>query len=244
MEPELWAAPMKWPVFSASNSLLALKLKRQGIIPRTLIDVGANIGQFSSACAMLYPGVSIIAFEPVPECYGKLTRIQRRYRSFLARQMALGASKEITSFYQNSYSHSSSLLPLTETHREAFPHACDTERIQVRCSTLDDEIDPVQIVEPVLLKIDVQGAEEAVLKGGKRTLNRVRWILVESSFKPLYEGERVFEEINSLLLSQGFVFRRPVAVLPDARTGEILQMDALFEKQRTDEPNGGLDTAK
>lgn len=229
LEAELWPAPFRWPVFSVTSSVMVLKLKRQGIVPGTVLDVGANVGQFSTACAEMFPGVRIVAFEPLPECFARLSRIAARHPNFSARRMALGDRPQAAaSFHRNRHSHSSSMLPLAEAHLRSFPEAAVAEIVQVPCSTLDDEIDLARLVPPALLKIDVQGYEEAVLRGGGRTLAGVSWILLETSFKPLYSGERVFAEIAELLGRHGFVFRRPVATLPDPASGEVLQMDALF----------------
>ena len=46
----------------------------------------------------------------------------------------------------------------------------------------------------------------------------------------MYEGEKVFTEILALMQSFGFRFLRPIDWLEYPRTGEILQMDALFAR--------------
>jgi FkbM family methyltransferase len=43
-------------------------LKQQGIHPQTIIDVGANVGQFTIAAAKLFPKLQIHSFEPLPAC--------------------------------------------------------------------------------------------------------------------------------------------------------------------------------
>ena len=45
-----------------------------------------------------------------------------------------------------------------------------------------------------MLKIDTQGYELEVLKGAARTLDRIDYILVETSFVPLYEGQANFRD--------------------------------------------------
>ena len=81
-----------------------------------------------------------------------------------------------------------------------------------------------------MLKLDVQGYEPQVLEGATETLKRVNYVLLEASFRPLYEGEGVFMEIARVMEGRGFDFLRPVDWLIDPRNGEILQMDALFVK--------------
>lgn len=47
----------------------------------------------------------------------------------------------------------------------------------------------------------------------------------------MYEGEVSFMELAQIMEGHGFSFERPVGWLPDPRTGEILQMDALFVRE-------------
>jgi len=66
------------------------------------------------------------------------------------------------------------------------------------------------------------------LRGGLKTLQRVDYVILEASFKPMYEGEMLFMNIVRLMEEYGFHFLRPVGWLSHPKTGEILQTDALF----------------
>ena len=85
---------------------------------------------------------------------------------------------------------------------------------------------------PVLLKLDVQGYEATTLRGGLETLKRLDYVILEASFKPMYEGEMLFMDIVHLMASYGFHFLRPVGWLSHPETDEFLQMDALFNRRR------------
>ena len=54
--------------------------------------------------------------------------------------------------------------------------------------------------------------------------------MLEASFKPMYHGEMLFMEIVRLMEGYGFSFLRPVGLLHDPHSGEIIQMDALFRR--------------
>jgi hypothetical protein len=69
-----------------------------------------------------------------------------------------------------------------------------------------------------------------VITGASVFLKRVRWVLMEVSFSKLYEGERDFETIVVLLKKHGFRFVRPMNFHISPKTGEIIEMDALFER--------------
>ena len=94
--------------------------------------------------------------------------------------------------------------------------------------TLDNITADLPIID--LVKIDVQGAEHLVLAGAVETLAKSALIWTEVSFKPLYEGSCVFEEIYKTLDMAGF---RMVSLDPGFRSadGELVQADALFQKR-------------
>ena len=131
----------------------------------------------------------------------------------------------------NAHRQSSSILKLGVTHREAFPFAKEDGTRNVKLVRLDTLFKGRQFERPTLLKLDVQGYEPAAMRGAAGILDQIDYVLMETSFRPLYEGEKVFTEILPLMESFGFRFLRPVDWLQDPRSGEILQMDALFAKQ-------------
>lgn len=83
----------------------------------------------------------------------------------------------------------------------------------------------------VLLKLDVQGYEPQTLRGGVETLGRIDYVVMEVSFKPMYEGEMLFMDVARMMEERGFRFERPVGWLEAPGNGEILQMDALFVRK-------------
>jgi len=230
--PAAWVPIVSWPVFSLTSFAMISDLVKQGVVPRTVIDVGANIGQFAVASANLFPHVIVHSFEPNPDCVAQLKDHVRSLNNILINPFALGDMGGQTSFHVNSHSHSSSILRLAEKHQDAFPHAREMCAIQVEVSTLDTVFANVDLNPPILLKLDVQGYESKVLQGGSDFLKRVDYVVLEASFKPMYVGEMLFMEIAHLMERYGFIFLRPVSWLPDPYTGEIIQMDALFQRKR------------
>jgi FkbM family methyltransferase len=229
--PSAWYALLSWPKYSLTSHRMILCLMRQGISPNTVIDVGANVGQFTVACKKIFPDASVHSFEPLPDCAVKLKQNVATLRGVRVYQIALGERSGEAVFHVNSHRHSSSVLALGERHRRAFPHAREMRTINVSLSTLDLEMKSIALEGPVLLKLDVQGYEPQVLEGATETLKRVDYVILEASFCPMYEGEKTFMEIARWMEERGFEFLRPIAWLDDPRTGEVLQVDALFARR-------------
>lgn len=221
-------ALLTWGKFSITSYQMISGMVKQGINPKTVIDIGANVGQFAIASANLFKDAQIYAFEPVPDTNRQLCQNIAKSPNIKSYAIALGNEEGEVVFNVNSHSHSSSILPLAAAHTEAFPDAKEVQKITVKVTTLDRVFADIKFTSPTLLKIDAQGYEGNILKGATETLKRVDMVLLEGSFKQMYEGEMLFSDILNLMAEKGFRFSRPVGWLSDPRTDEVLQMDALF----------------
>lgn len=230
-DPRAFWALATWPKFSVTSFKMVSSLIRQHILVNTVIDVGANVGQFAVAAAKLFPSAQVYSFEPLPECVAALERNVRSLGNVSVYPVALGEREGEDVFHVNSYTLSSSFLPLAEGHRSAFPTAVEVKVIRARVRTLDSVFEGRVLTPPVLLKLDVQGYEGTMLRGSVKTLGRVDYVVMEASLKPMYEGELLFTELLNLMDSHGFRFLRPVGCLTHPRTGEVLQVDGLFERK-------------
>ena len=100
--------------------------------------------------------------------------------------------------------------------------------LTVQMKTLDDYIGGLEFKPKVLLKLDVQGYENRVLRGGVQILKWVDYLLVEVSFRPLYDGQASFNEIYEFLVEAGFSYAGNLDQLLSPLNNSILQADALF----------------
>lgn len=199
---------------------------------RTVIDVGAYIGAYALAIRHMLPGARIYAFEPQPENYQKLLQNLPSPQHLRAFCTALGEQRGETSFWQSEFSPSSSVLPMADLHKQTFPQTAGGRQVTLPIAPLDDFLDEMELTPPVLLKLDVQGYEEKVLLGAKRLLPLVDYVLTEVSFRPLYEGQASFDQLNGLLRASGFTYAGNFETLVSPFDGSILQADALFVRQK------------
>jgi len=198
----------------------------------TIIDIGANTGPFSFAMRLLSPESQIFAFEPLSHCYAKLVKNLDPMGKFTAFQTAIGDKQVEVEMWQSEFSESSSLLPMGDLHKQAFPHTADAQLVNVPLAPLDDYLDKIEFNPPVLLKIDVQGYEDKVIRGASKTLKHVDWIITELSFRTLYEGQPLFAEMYQLITSYGFRYAGNFDVLISPTDGSILQMDGMFYREK------------
>jgi hypothetical protein len=123
----------------------------------------------------------------------------------------------------------SSLLSTTDVMLETLPSAASTEELEVRVSTVDEQVhDRLRETDRPFLKIDTQGTELSVLRGAEATLPHAVGVLVELSFVELYEGQALFAEIVDWLAARNFLLLAMAPAFSDRRTGQLLQVDGLF----------------
>jgi FkbM family methyltransferase len=194
----------------------------------TVLDIGANKGQFSSAAHQLFPEARIYAFEPLPSDYRLLVERFVEVPKFQAFNVALGEESGHLSFHQNESSPSSSALRITGLHNAKFPGTAVSKTIEVRMEPLDSFLPQLDLCERVLVKIDVQGFEDRVIRGGRRVIESADCVLVETMFASLYESQATFADVFALLSDSGFRFAGMLEQHVDRQTKEVLFGDAVF----------------
>jgi FkbM family methyltransferase len=194
----------------------------------TVLDVGANVGQFASQIHKTLPQAKIYSFEPLSGCYAQLLCNMKQASGFQAFNHALGDSNGRSQIYRNDFSASSSLLPMEELHKRAFPFTANAKQEMIEIRRLDDVAPQLEMVDNILVKIDVQGTEDKVIQGGAGVLARASILIVETSFKPLYQGQPLFATIYDLLRGMDFVYMGTEDIMRDPRNGRVLQCDSLF----------------
>ena len=198
------------------------------LAPATVIDVGANKGQFALAARRALPDATLHAFEVLP---GPLATLRRNFdgdASFTAHALALSDAAGEATFHVASREDSSSLLGVGAAQEAVFD-VREASAIRVPTARLDGLGLVEACVAPVLLKLDVQGAELQVLRGAEAVLDRLSHIYAECSYVELYQGQALFPEVRAWLEARDFVFRSAFNTHHDPKLGPV-QADMLFQR--------------
>jgi FkbM family methyltransferase len=206
-----------------------LQSKRIG----TVLDVGANVGQFARLAHAVWPSAAIHSFEPLPDCFELLRRAFSPGADFHPWNLGLGDENGTLKIERCGHSPSSSFLPMTQAHREAFPESAGGGDSQVKVSVrqLDDIVSQIDVRGSLLIKVDVQGYELHVIRGGRQTFGRANVVLIETSYLPLYVGQPLFAEVYDEMRLLGFEFRGNLHQMLHPVDGRIVQADSLFERR-------------
>lgn len=201
----------------------------QGFEFKTILDIGANTGQFARQFRTLFPQAMMYSFEPLPACFEALESAFAADENFQAFNLALGDRNGRLEMIPNAYSPTSSFLPMRSVCKANFPIVTEEPALEVAMVRLDD-LDGLSLRNPLLIKIDVQGFEDRVLVGGPRTIRQADMLIVEMSFVALYEGSLLFDDMHARLRQLGFEYRGNFETIHSMTTGEVLQIDAIYRR--------------
>ena len=218
MRPQYWPALLRKVAPTVEHQVALSRFQFA-----TVIDVGANKGQFAYFASRQWPNAVLHCFEPLSGPRRKLQALLGTRAEYHA--CALGAQAGVAEMHVASREDSSSLLPLAERQKQLFKMD-EVGRIEVPVKRLDDVV-ASKLARPALLKIDVQGFEHEVLEGASATLAQVDVVYIEASFAELYSGQKLAPDIASFLVAAGF---RQAGSYNEARddAGKLVQADLLF----------------
>ena len=194
----------------------------------TVLDVGANEGQFVRPARILFPQASILAFEPNSRLTKSLQDILPPGTGAVC-QIACGREAGTMPLHLMKFSPASSLLQPTALRIPDFPAAETEETIAVKVDRLDSIVKGHELARKLyLLKIDVQGFELEVLQGAVLILPDVAAIVCEVNAVPFYEGQAGFEDIYAFLRKHNFKLVDIGAPIRHGHSGEVLYCDVAF----------------
>lgn len=197
----------------------------------TVLDVGANEGQFVKVARVLFPDARILAFEPNPHLARSLEGLLSASGTGALLPVACGRERGVLPLYLTKFSPSASLLQPTELHIPDYPAAEVGETIQVKVERLDEVVRASEVARgPYLLKLDVQGFELEVLHGATGILPDVAVVLCEVNAESFYTGQAGFEQIYLFLREHGFKLVDIGEPIRARATGEVLYFDVAFLK--------------
>jgi FkbM family methyltransferase len=198
------------------------RLRAVGFRPKCIVDVGAFVGDWTLLSRQFFPEARVIMVEPQPDRAATLRALAARLPDvrFVPTLLGAAAAPAVT-FFQNETA--SSVLPEADNPSAASP-------LTLPMSTLDAVVAESGFGPPDFIKLDVQGYELEVLRGGPAALAAAEVVLMEVNLIPINTGAPLLADTVAFMADRGFRAydvctwtRRPL-------DGALWQTDMLFAR--------------
>jgi FkbM family methyltransferase len=185
-------------------------------------DIGANVGYMSIEMLQQLPASRAVLFEPQP----KLVQV-------IQKSIALNHLQQRAQLLPIALSDSSGSAALNLFANDGHASLSDgnpgQRQITVKMMTLDEAGLAYNLPPPDLIKIDVEGHELSVLRGGAQLLRSARpCICFECSSQSQYAAIRgMLAEMGDYIFIKAFGSYRPVQVMPEVVDFSTAKLDFL-----------------
>jgi len=147
-----------------------------------------------------------IGFEPVAAEFEKLRHKTTEHTRYFPYFVGDGTTR---AFHECSFSATSSLFEPNTALLAKFQNLEELVRAVKTYPVETKRLDDIpEVTGTDFLKVDVQGAELLVFRGGERMLNDVLVVQTEVEFVPLYKDQPLFAEVDMFLRGRGLQFHR------------------------------------
>jgi FkbM family methyltransferase len=183
--------------------------------PSLVFDIGAYEGAFSDACRQHFPGVPCWAFEPnLAKRAALVGKADRVFTDVLA-----DAPADVTYW--------ESTLPEQSGNSILKEHTNVTFRPTARRATDIDSLVAGRV--PDLVKLDTQGSELAIFRGGRKSICQAEVVITEAHIKRYNEGAPLFHELLAFMDAEGFAM---IDIADALRVqGILIQSNVMFLKR-------------
>lgn len=220
--------PMLTPVELGYFQNLAAAARR---VPAQLavVDVGASDGFFTAALARFYTPKRAICYEPLPEGWPPPVTGHLRF-PIEFRHAAVGAEPGTVELRRYATTGLASTLPLAADYQYVFDTTI-REVVTRPVVTLAEDLAPLlPELRPLLLKLDTQGSELAVLTGAAELLtpDTVPVITLETMARTKYVGQARLAELIGFLEARGYQVYDIGRGYREPATGQHSEYDVTF----------------
>ena len=197
--------------------------KRKGFNPKTILDIGAHTGQFYKWAKNVWPDAFIWMIE-ANECHTSTLSNLTNHNNDKYTIATMGdVEREVNLYTRTDKPHTEGASYYKESAYWDIPQL--VMKIPKTLQTLDTIFTEDSQFD--LIKMDTQGSEVDIIKGGKNLCKKSKYILLEVSLTKLNEGAPTYEETMSFMEEYGFEQTMSIGEHYDG--DKIIQKDIIFK---------------
>lgn len=187
--------------------------------PKSILDIGANVGQFYNECKSIFTDSYYYLIEGNLKCEESLKQLNVDYSmSLLSDEI-----KEVD-FYTRIHEERCTGNSIYREKTSFFDD--DQILLEKRLTSTLNDILPNKTFD--LIKIDVQGSELDIINGGIQLIKNSKMVILEVSLVEYNEGSPTKEKVYQKMIELGFKSVENLGIINHPLTYELIQQDVLF----------------
>ena len=199
-------------------------LKTLGFKPRTILDIGAHNGEWLTEVHEEWPSSKYFAIEASPDLEEDLKKINW-LKGYEIALLGERVKRKVPYFLgPGKYTTGNSI------YKEQSRYFEGAKVRHFSMTTLDAVVIKNRLAKIDFIKIDTQGSELSIIKGGEKTVSEAEFILLELQNLECNLGAPFAPKVISEMDKRGFCIFDILKAYP-LNTGETAQLDVLFAKK-------------
>jgi FkbM family methyltransferase len=201
-------------------------VRARGFVPRGIIDVGANRGEWTRMALAVFPGAHVIMIEPQAEMVASLETLCREQANVsLVKAGAGSEAGQLLQTIAEDLAGSSFLPPGNALLREK-----GRQRLTPMV-TIDSVLAGRSEFQPDLLKLDIQGFELKALAGAASIFGRAEMLILEAALFEFMPGQPTAREVIAFMGDRNYEIYDVPGFLRRPFDGALGQMDIAFVRK-------------
>lgn len=195
------------------------RLQEIGLQPVAIFDIGAYHGDWSRGARVVFPAAKIVMVEAQAELQPILHKVADEIGNASVHTAVLAADQGDVTFYTMG----------TGSSMRAERSNAVRQAATLRATTLNEVWHAEEMLDgPIFVKIDVQGAELEVLRGGGELLQQAEWVQLEVALLSYNEEAPQLREVCNFMADRGFFATEVTGFSRPQR--HLVQIDMLFAR--------------
>lgn len=207
--------------------LLLEDILDRGVNFKYILDVGANLGEWTRMAKEVFPDSVIYMIEPLSEMESNLKKICEEFPG--TKYFPNGAGSKIENHVMTTWGDDLAGANCLVVENE-YLKSINKQRI-IPIITIDSLIEKGEIEIPELAKLDIQGYELEALKGATKLFGKTEVFILEASLFEFTSGNPILSEVIIFMAEKGYEIYDLPGFLRRPYDGALAQIDVCFAKR-------------
>ena len=199
-----------------------MRLSDIQLMPKDVLDIGAHTGQFYKWAKSAWPYCNVFMIEANPLHQNTLLNLTANTKDEYMISALGDKEREVTFYTRSDKPHTEGNSYYKEANYWDIPQLVQEETVTLK--KLDDLFDEEKVFD--LVKMDTQGSELDILKGGKKLITKATAVILEVAYIEYNLGAPTSDEVIKHMNSIGF--EEIMSIGEHYEGEEISQKDLLF----------------